>query len=204
VVRSLLTAAAALVAVTFPRVAGAAAPLVTLSIPEVGVVVGSGDAMGPGVPLTPNCLGPRSVVHPRVTAMNAGTTPTNLSATITLDPGLAALADSCSADVGTCTVDNASKVTWTATLRPGQTGSIVFAAEVAVGTPINTKLCVTLSLSFDGGPPNILKACATTNSADECGLGAPVLGTSGRALLIALLALVGARLVAGRTARRNG
>jgi len=192
-----------LVAAASPQVARAAAPLVTLSIPEAGVVVGSGSATDPGVPRPANCFGPRSVVHPTLTVMNAGMTPTDLSATLTLDPGLGALADSCSASVGTCTVVNPSKVTWTVTLQPGQTGQIVFAARVAAGTPINTKLCITASLSFDGGMPEILQACATTNSADECDLGAPLLDTSGRALLIALLALVGTGLVGRRVTRRN-
>src|SRR5262249_12361307 len=133
-----------------------------------------------------------------------GSAPTDVSATITLDPGFTVLPDSCIATVGTCTIVGPTKVTWTATLQANTTESVVFAARIAAGTPINTTLCITASLSFGGGMPEVLQACATTNSADECDLGAPLLDTSGRALLIAVLALVGGRLVARRAARRNG
>ena len=193
-----------LVAAAFPQVARAAAPLITLSIPEAGVVVGNGGATGPGVPHTPNCLGPLSVVHPLLTATNGTMTAESVSASFAIDPGLSVVPGSCSASTGTCTIVNPSEVTWTATLQPGETGALTFAERIAAGTPINTTLCTTVSVTFDSEPPITLQGCLTTNSADECDLGAPLLDTSGRALLIAVLALVGTRLVARRAVRRNG
>jgi hypothetical protein len=192
-----------LIASAVAPAARAAQPIVTLSIPEAGVVVGNSGATDPGVPETPHCLGPLSVVYPRLTVTN-GSTPTDVSATVTLDPGFTVLPDSCFASVGTCTIVTPTKITWTTTLPANTVESVVFAARIAAGMPINTTLCITASLSFDGGSPEVLQACATTNSADECNVGAPLLDMTGRALLIAALALVGSRVVARRTARRNG
>ena len=109
------------------------------------------------------CTGPGNVVTGSFTINNSGAAPTAVAATVSLPAGLLALPGSCAANVGTCGVINASTVTYTATLAPGQTATVSYKAQVGNLVTTGTQLCSNLAVSFGGGPILTVQACVTAN-----------------------------------------
>ena len=109
------------------------------------------------------CLGPGGVAPIRSTVTNNSTNAQTASFTATLDSALRALPGSCSANAGSCSVVNASTVTWTGTLNTGQTVTINYQAQVADGVEMGTQVCVNSTASAGAGAVGGVKACATVN-----------------------------------------
>ncbi len=109
------------------------------------------------------CTGPGNVVTGTFTIVNSSAAATTVSATASLPAGLLALPNSCTANVGTCTVVNAASVTYTATLAPGQTATVSYQAQVGDQVTTGTQLCSNLVVSFSSGPTLTVPACTTVN-----------------------------------------
>ncbi len=120
-----------------------------------------------------SCTGPGNLVTGSFTINNSGAAPTAVAATVSLPAGLLAQPGACSANVGSCSVVNASSVTYTATLAPGQTATVSYQAQVGDQVPTGTQLCSNLAVSFGGGPALTAQACVTVNC-QGVGPGGPV------------------------------
>lgn len=106
------------------------------------------------------CTGPGNAVTGTLTITNNGAAPTTVLATVALPPGdLLALPGTCITNVGTCTVVNAARVDFSATLAAGQTATVTYLAQVADQIVVGTQLCSIASVSFGGGPPATVQAC---------------------------------------------
>ncbi|HKQ75575.1 MAG TPA: DUF4394 domain-containing protein [Blastocatellia bacterium] len=109
------------------------------------------------------CTGPGNVVTGAFTINNSSAAPTAVAAQASLPAGLLALPGTCAANVGSCSVVNASTVTYTATLAPGQTATVTYKAQVGNQVAQGAQLCSNLAVSFGGGPALTQQACITAN-----------------------------------------
>ena len=96
---------------------------------------------------------------------------------IWLGAALLALPGTCSANTGSCMAPDASTVTWTGTLNPGQTVTINFQAQIADGTPAGTQVCANSVVTVGAITVGGVRACATVNC-QATGPGAPPPATS--------------------------
>jgi hypothetical protein len=167
--------------------------------PSFNVVMDAGGKIASqGVTDDPaNCLGPLTPIPGTITLHN-GDVAQPVTAKVTLDPGLQFIPGSCTATVGTCTIVDATHLMWLGMLDAQENAVIRFTAQIGPNVPIHTQLCALFETQFGTTPPLDLTLCLTTNSANECGLAAPVLGRSGEVLLAALLVLTGAVLIRRR------
>ena len=108
------------------------------------------------------CTGSGNVVTGTFTINNSSAAPANVAAQVSLPAGLLALPGTCTANVGSCSVVNASTVTYSATLAPGQTATVSYQAQVGNLVTQGTQLCSNLAVSF-GGPALTVQACITAN-----------------------------------------
>lgn len=109
------------------------------------------------------CLGPGGLVGVTFNVTNSSNAAQSVAATATLPGQLLALAGTCVANVGTCTVTNAATVTYTGNLAAGQTAVVSYQAQVADGTLPNTQLCINTEASIAGAAPVTVQACTTVN-----------------------------------------
>ncbi len=109
------------------------------------------------------CLAPGGLVGVMAQVTNTNTTTQNFNFTATLPAQLLALSGSCAASSGTCTVVNATTVTWAGALNANQTVNIAYQAQVADGTPSATVLCVNSTSGIVGGVAATVQACTTVN-----------------------------------------
>ncbi|HKE04180.1 MAG TPA: hypothetical protein VKE91_08975, partial [Blastocatellia bacterium] len=109
------------------------------------------------------CLGPGGAAPVRATVTNDSADSQTLLFTATPDPTLRALPGTCSVNTGTCSVVNASTVTWNGTLSAGQTVTINYQAEVADGVATGTQVCVNSIATVGAIVVGGVKACATVN-----------------------------------------
>ncbi|HMX29003.1 MAG TPA: putative Ig domain-containing protein, partial [Blastocatellia bacterium] len=115
-----------------------------------------------GDPVT--CLGSGGTVAVEATVTNAATSSQPATFTATPDQNLFAIANTCTATVGTCAVDTATnKVNWLGTLAAGQTVTIRYKAQVADALPSGTQVCVTSVAQVGNSVPGSVTACATLN-----------------------------------------
>ena len=176
------------------------APCTARAEPELHVSFTTAGEAAPGVVAEPSdCIGPLSPLLGSFSVTNGGDAVTAAAVTVTLDPGLTAEPDSCIADLGVCLVVDPQTITWSAMLDAETTANVVYQVRVSSDVPEGTQLCATLVAVFGTNPPITVKACITTNSARQCGLGAPAIGTLGLAVLVVALLLGG-----GVVVRRRG
>lgn len=109
------------------------------------------------------CNGPGGVVKVTATVTNNGAASQPSSFTATLDSTLLALPGTCAANAGSCSVVNASTVTWAGTLNAGQTVTITYLAQIADGVPAGTEVCVNSTATVGGSVVGGVKACTTVN-----------------------------------------
>ena len=109
------------------------------------------------------CLGAGSSVVVRSTVTNNSADLQTLAFTTTLDPTLLALPGTCSANTGSCTVLNASKVMWTGALGAGQNVTINYQAQVADGVATGTQECVNSIATVGAIVVGSVNSCATVN-----------------------------------------
>ncbi|MGE0104871.1 MAG: beta strand repeat-containing protein [Blastocatellales bacterium] len=109
------------------------------------------------------CNGPGGVVDVTATVTNGSNSPQSATFTATLPAGLSALPGTCTANVGTCTVANASTVNWSGTPGGGQTVTISYKAQFGDTVTTGTTLCITSSATVGGSAPASVQACATLN-----------------------------------------
>ena len=173
--------------------AGAAAADLEISISSAGQT-------SPGViPEPANCFGPLSPLFVLATLTNDLDVAQATSLFVTLDPGWQFIPDSCSASTGVCTIQNALNLMWSGTIDAESFASILFGLRFDSDVPAGTQLCLTLVAQFGDGMPITALTCATTNSARQCGLGAPALGNANLLLLGALLLLSGGAVLRRRS-----
>ncbi len=124
----------------------------------IGVDAGSMTISDPLV-----CLGPGGLVSGTAAIKNPSGSSQNVAATISLPSQLLALGGRCTASTGTCTVVNASTISYSGTLAAGQTATLNYQTQVVDGTSSATQLCITALASFNSGVPVSVQACTTVN-----------------------------------------
>ena len=115
------------------------------------------------VGVSPVCNGPGNIVTVTATVAhrNANSLPGNL--TSTLKPTLKALPGTCTADVGACTMANASTVTWTGTLTGLQVATISYKAQITDDAEPGSAICATATATVGTSQPASSTACRTVN-----------------------------------------
>jgi predicted extracellular nuclease len=109
------------------------------------------------------CVGPGVTVRVTAAVTNSHTTAQSSTFTASLQPQLLALPGTCTVNVGSCTVVNASTVTWSGTLGAGQTLVINYQAQVADDAAGGAEVCVTSTAKVGAGAAGTVKACTTLN-----------------------------------------
>ncbi|MDX2042758.1 MAG: putative Ig domain-containing protein [Acidobacteriota bacterium] len=109
------------------------------------------------------CTGSGNAVSVTATLTNPNATAQSANFTATLNSALLAVAGSCAANAGACTVTNSSTVTWSGTLNAGQTVTIRYLAQVADGVTPGTQLCATSVATVGNSDPATVTACGTVN-----------------------------------------
>ncbi|MGE0103979.1 MAG: Ig-like domain-containing protein [Blastocatellales bacterium] len=109
------------------------------------------------------CNGPAGIVDVTATVTNGSISQQPATFTATLPAGLLALPGTCTAGTGSCSVDNASTVTWSGLLSGGQTVTIKYKAQFGDQVLVGTQLCITSSAAVGGSAAASVQACATVN-----------------------------------------
>ncbi|HQR35405.1 MAG TPA: hypothetical protein PLK30_21880, partial [Blastocatellia bacterium] len=109
------------------------------------------------------CTGPGNNVSATLVISNNGNVNQTIADTTTFT-NLVGVPGSCtvSPNVGTCTVTNGN-LTYNATLTPGQTVTISYLTQVSDLAPSGAQVCSNNSVTFNGGTPVVVTACATVN-----------------------------------------
>ncbi|MGH9800961.1 MAG: proprotein convertase P-domain-containing protein, partial [Blastocatellia bacterium] len=109
------------------------------------------------------CTGPGDAITGTATFTNTTGASAASSATIALDPNLIAIPGTCTANVGICTVVNASTITWSGTLANNQAVNISYTAQIN-NVPPGTTVCATMTAIIGGMTvQGSLQGCITTN-----------------------------------------
>jgi hypothetical protein len=116
------------------------------------------------------CTGPGNVISGSFSVTNSGGASATVAATVSLGPvppavpAPALLALTCTVSgSGTCTIVNATTISYTATLAAGASATISYQLQVGdLATPL-TVLTSTVVASFNGGPPLTAGASLTVN-----------------------------------------
>jgi parallel beta-helix repeat protein len=95
------------------------------------------------------CTGQGDTLTVTVRLANSAATPQNASFTATLPPQLRAL-PGCSANVGACTAESVSSVTFAGTLSAGQTATATFTAQVSDEVITGDDLCLAVASNLGG------------------------------------------------------
>jgi hypothetical protein len=115
------------------------------------------------------CLGPGGLVGVTFSVTNSANAAQAVTATASLPAGLLALAGTCTANFGVCTINNAATVSFSGTLAAGQTAIVSYQTQVADSAASNTPLCVNTTASIAGAAPVSVQACTTV----RCPLAGP-------------------------------
>jgi len=161
--------------------------------PSISISIDSKGQTAPGViPDPPQCFGPESPLFVTLFLTNSGASAVPVKAFAGASPGWHIEPGSCESSVGTCDIVDPQDLQWSvASLDPDNTAVVLFTLRVDSDTRIGTQLCLDLAAQFDSDTPITERLCGATNSARQCGLGAPAAGTHGLALLAAALMLGG-------------
>ena len=161
--------------------------------PSLSISIDSKGRTAPGViPDPPQCFGPESPLFVTLFLTNSGASAVPVKAFAGASPGWHIEPGSCESSVGTCDIVDPQDLQWSvAALDPDNTAVVLFTLRVDPDTGIGTELCLDLAAQFDSDTPITDRLCGTTNSARQCGLGAPAAGTHGLAMLAAALMLGG-------------
>ncbi len=108
------------------------------------------------------CAGPGDTVTGTVSITNTTGAAANSTATVTLPAGLTAVPNTCTTNVGTCNVVNASTVTWAGTLANNQAVTFNFTTQIAL-VPSGTTLCASVTANLGMAVQGNLQACITTS-----------------------------------------
>jgi sugar lactone lactonase YvrE len=110
------------------------------------------------------CLGPGGTVAVEATVTNTATSLQTASFIATPDQHLLAIANSCTATAGACTVDAVmNKVNWAGTLAANQTVTIRYNAQVSDALPAGTQACVTSMAAVGNSAAASVTACTAIN-----------------------------------------
>ena len=132
-------------------------------------------------PLTLNdplsCTGPGNVLRGAFSLSNNGNVSQTVTATAAMPvaagrPLLLALPGSCTASTGTCTVVNATTITWTGTLAAGASATINYEVQVNDGVPQGTPMTIVTTASWNGGPALVVNTTTNVTCA-PVGVGTP-------------------------------
>ena len=167
---------------------------------QAQIRIGSNGQVETGViPEPAECLGPLSPFFFEVLLfVFPPGVETNVTLTASLTPGWEFIPDSCVASNGLCEILDPANLSWAGVASPENFAEIDFAARVNGDVPIGTTLCATVTATFGAGTPISQTLCEDTNSARQCGLGAPALGSSALGVLVALLFVSGFVLIRRR------
>ncbi len=108
-----------------------------------------------------DCTGPGNVVTGTIKITNSGNVAANAVADTTLPGGLLALPGTCAANIGSCSVINASQISYAGAIPAGQTVTITYQAQIGDQVTTGTKLCAMTEVSFNGGPKASVSPCVT-------------------------------------------
>ena len=108
------------------------------------------------------CTGPGDAIAGTASVTNNTGAAAASTTTIVLSPGLVAVPGSCTANVGACTVVNASTISWSGNLANNQSVNISYTAQID-NVPPGTTLCATLTANLGMPVLGSLQACVTTN-----------------------------------------
>jgi uncharacterized protein len=108
------------------------------------------------------CDGPGNVVSVNADIANPTAVPQTGIFSAALPAGLLGLPGTCVTNIGSCSVVNASLVSWNGTIPPGQTVHIAYKTQVADGVQPGTNLCVISTATFND-TPNSVSACNRVN-----------------------------------------
>lgn len=169
--------------------------------PGFSVSFDSSGQTAPGVvPDPPECIGPESLLFGTILLRNTDDTAVPVKLSVVVHPGWHIEPGSCQSSVGICEIIDPQDLQWsTASLDPDAIAAVVFGLRVDSDIPAGTELCLDLTAQFDSDTPISQQICITTNSARQCGLGAPAASTHGLALLAAALMLGGVVVLRRRT-----
>lgn len=123
-----------------------------------------------------SCTGAGNVLDVVVKIANTGVTPLGASFTATLPAGLLALPGTCAANVGTCSVVNASTVSYNGTIPAGQTAMIGYQAQIANGVATGTTFTINTSANVGGKASNVTSP--VTTNCPPAGPGLPLAASS--------------------------
>lgn len=107
------------------------------------------------------CTGPGNRVNGSFAVTNTSQVSQTGTITVALPAGLVGLANTCAANVGTCTV-TANSVVWNGTLAAGQTVSASYQAQIGDQVPTGTQLCAQTTAVFGQNTASV-QACLTVN-----------------------------------------
>lgn len=121
------------------------------------------------------CTGPGNVLSGSFSVTNNGNVTQSVAATVALSSSttmgqLLALPGTCVASIGTCTVVNATTISYTGNLTAGQVATISYKLQVNDGAPTGTVLTSTVTASFNGGFP-VQGSASTTVTCQQVGPG---------------------------------
>jgi hypothetical protein len=180
---------------------GAAAPEISSAAPDVEFTIDSSGQTATGViPEPADCFGPFSVLD-FVAALSNGGDSAVSTTLLAVSPGWELIPDSCTATTGTCIIQTPTTFSWSGVIDAHGIAGVFFFARVNSDTPVDTELCAQVTAQFGDDPPITERACFLTNSARQCGLGAPVLGSGAHAVLAGLLCVGGVALLRRRQRR---
>ncbi|MGE0884330.1 MAG: HYR domain-containing protein [Blastocatellales bacterium] len=121
------------------------------------------------------CTGPGNVLNGSFSVTNNGNVAQAVAATVALSSSttmgqLLALPGTCVASIGTCTVVNATTISYTGNLTAGQVATISYKLQVNDVAPTGTVLTSTVTASFNGGAP-VQGSASTTVTCQQVGPG---------------------------------
>ncbi|MBI1761579.1 MAG: Ig-like domain repeat protein [Acidobacteria bacterium] len=130
--------------------------------PSVGTLTQIVDNLTVGVSDPLVCTGPGNLVNVTAVVSNTANVPQAVAFTANIPSPTQLLGVSGSCNLANCTVTS-STVTWSGTIAANQSVTITYRVQVADGVVSGTNLCITSSVSFAGGPPATVTACAVVN-----------------------------------------
>ncbi len=112
---------------------------------------------------TGECVGRGSIIKVNANVTNSSTAAQGSSLTSTLPSQLPALPGSCATNAGSCTIVNASTISWSGELKAGQIANINYQVQVADNVSSGAEFCINSSAKIGTSSPSTISTCATVN-----------------------------------------